>query len=299
MQGIVKHFETSRDSDTFKTSNEVNQSSEFLLIPTIEKETPASSECPTLPQITVLSTNFNSKIEQENDNITFSNTKKTTLSDATSWITRIWTYATMLTITIVTGVAFFLVNLAIVICFCIIGKKPHLSHSSAKSTPQPVFLKQTETTSDALKCTILNNGKPNHLDKPAVCFDENFLIGIGRKNVELGLPDETPEMVVTSSMMLEGSPPSLSIECNGSIIDLTKVNSLLVQRNHMTEFEHSPIHTKLKSVISSNDHHLYPNQSFQFISLNSNDKNNEISQPNVINHNRRENQRELKHEIAV
>lgn len=302
LQGIVKHFGTSRDSGALKTSHEVNQSSELFLVPTNDNEPPTSSECPTLPQITVLSNNpLNSKIEQENDSVTFSNTRRATFSDVPSWITRVWSYTTMLTITIVTGLAFFIVNLAIVICFCIIGKKSNFSHNSTKLAPQTDFLQQMEITPDASKCaTMLNNGKSNHLDKPAVCFKENFPRGIERENVELGLTDQIADVVESSNIALQGSSSSLSMECNGSIIDLTKVNSLLVHNNHITEPERSPLYTQLKSTISSNDdHHLYRNQSFQFsrLSLNSNDKHNEPTQ--IINHNRRESQREIKHEIAV
>lgn len=208
----------------------------------------------------------------------------------------------MLTITIVTGLAFFIVNLAIVICFCIIGKKNNPSPNTKIPTTQPVFLQQIETTSDASKCPMFNNGKFNPLEKPKVCFEENISSGMETKNVELGLPDEATDMLVKSSMVLQGSSSSLSIECNGSIIDLTKVNSLLIQRNQMTDSEHisSPLHTQLKPTISStNDHCLYPNQSFQFRSLNDNDRNNEITQPTKLNPTRRENQREIKHEIAV
>ncbi len=193
------------------------------------KETSTTSECPTLPPHTAvgtypITTNSEADISENLTNKTF--------HVPTSWITNVWSYTTMLAITIATGLAFLIVNLMIITCFCVMGRRPPSFYIKESMQQQPALSTRLENANLLLPAPTKYNDltdieKASNFQQPTPFND------ISMSADQLAFESQRENKL---DRVFCGKTTS-SAESVGSIIDLTKMHPLLVQSSHLISRE--------------------------------------------------------------
>lgn len=189
------------------------------------KETSPTSECPTLPPHSVVDT-YPITTNSEADNSEKSTNK--TSHVPTSWITNVWSYTTMLAITIATGLAFLIVNLMIITCFCVMGRRPPSFYIKESMQQQSALSSRLENVNLSLPAPTKYNDltdmeKASSFQQPTP-FDD-----ISMSAVQSAFESERENKQDRAFC----GKTTFSAESVGSIIDLTKMHPLLVQSSNL------------------------------------------------------------------
>lgn len=169
----------------------------------------------------------------------------------TFWINNVWSYTTMLAVTIATGFAFLVINLMVIACFCIMGRRPSRSHSHVKESLHP-----------AVTCAGRSDIADTSLTLSAHKYD--FATTERAKYLNQIMDGKIPTSDLTKEKENVGESNSASCEralfkrgSIGSIIDLTKMHPLLAQDVQQTYEITDP--QLLQHALS---HHVDPSFSF-------------------------------------
>ena len=270
---------------------EANKTLQINSSNSIGKDTATTSECPTIPPHTVVGI-FPITTSSEAENSEILTNRTSTSYVPTSWVTNVWSYTTMLAITIATGLAFIIVNLMIITCFCIMGRRPsssfHIKEPPNITRMDSVNHSKTLPTSNYNDIVDMEKIQPKVLDDMNVSVDQVVFEAEGQNKLDRAYCGKS----------------TFSAESVGSIIDLTKMHPLLVQGSHLItcerdssllSHEHIAVSRQVKQSFSFGDIFFPSSTSKSFELNNIHDNQCEQRQLRISSHQKRKS----RHEIAV